>query len=252
MAPASGPTITARRADVARLRAEGLTVTEIADELGCSFPTVARDVRALGLPSFSRRSGWKRGAVVACPKCGRERYRAPSEIHKRFCRECYLEDVSHSPPPTDRTCRHCGQPLSFEHPKDAVGRGFYCGWDCYLADQELPPRVAVSCPFCGTVRERPPSHAHKRFCSSQCWARYRLALGMLRHLVDHWGWPGDQTRIAKLKMSRGPGRSRSYTDEQAAWVLRLAALDYGHDRIAETVGLHRDTVRRIRCPEKRS
>jgi DNA-binding XRE family transcriptional regulator len=45
---------------------------------------------------------------------------------------------------------------------------------------------------------------------------------------------------------------RSYTDEQVDEVLRLAAGGYGHDTIAEITGLHRDTVRRIRRPERRS
>jgi transposase len=48
-APASGPTITARRADVARLTRKGLKQREIALELGCGATTVARDQRALGI-----------------------------------------------------------------------------------------------------------------------------------------------------------------------------------------------------------
>lgn len=49
MVPASGPTITARRADVARLTAEGLDQRAIAAELGCGATTVVRDQRALGI-----------------------------------------------------------------------------------------------------------------------------------------------------------------------------------------------------------
>ena len=244
-AAGSGPTVAERRARVAALRAESWPITKIADELECSFPTIARDLKALGLPALERE---RRGAFVACPRCGAKHYRAPSEMHKRFCRECYLAEVSHAPPPTDRTCRQCGKLLSFKHPKDAVGRGYYCDDDCYRAS--LPARVRVTCPVCETVRERPPSHAHKRFCSTSCRARYHFRLGNLRHLVERWN--GDSRRLWKLKWAPKPGRPRNYTDEQAAWVLSLAAQGYGHERIVQTTGLSRDTVRRIRGREKRS
>src|SRR5262249_18513378 len=62
---------------------------------------------------------------------------------------------------------------------------------------------------------------------------------------------GKSSRVFKLKRTRSPGRGRRYNDEQAKWVLQLAAQGYGHDRIAETTGLHRATVRRIRASETR-
>jgi NUMOD3 motif-containing protein len=69
---------------------------------------------------------------------------------------------------------------------------------------------------------------------------------------DRQGGAGRSRRIWKLRWTRSPGRVRSYTDEQATWVLNLAAQGHGHARIAETTGLSRDTVRRIRGRQKRS
>jgi endogenous inhibitor of DNA gyrase (YacG/DUF329 family) len=196
MTPASGPTVAARRASVTRLRAHGQTITEIADELGCSFATVARDLKALGLPALER----KRGAFVACPRCGTEHYRAPSQMHNRFCRECYLEHISHPPPPTDRTCRRCGKLLAFKSPKDAVGRGYYCGRKCYLAD--VQHGGFVTCPECGTEKYRSPSHMHKRFCSGKCYARDQL-----RQRIELYS--GKTRRLCKLKWLPRPGRPRN-------------------------------------------
>ena len=83
---------------------------------------------------------------------------------------------------------------------------------------------------------------------------FRVGAPSARALADgaYHRWSGRSRRIWKLRWTRSPGRTRTYTDEQADWVLSLAAKGYGHARIAETVALHRDTVRRIRGREKRS
>jgi hypothetical protein len=220
MTPASGPTVAARRASVTRLRAHGQTITEIADELGCSFATVARDLKALGLPALERK---RRGAIRACEQCRKERYCAPSQLDWRFCEKCWREHLTrHPPPPTDRTCRHCDKVLTFEHPKDAVGRGYYCNRECY--DGDRPERVAITCPECHTVHLRPPSQAHKHLCP-ECGPKRE---NMLRRLAKAQLAQGRSTsmfgRYAHVfAAAKGKKVGRRLRQEQIQSVTRKAA-----------------------------
>ena len=111
--------------------------------------------------------------------------------------------------------------------------------------------IVKNCPECGRERYFHPSSTRSGLCRT-CRFRHELKQhkGPAAALVATL--PGWARRIAKLRRTRSPGRRRTYTSQQAAWVIALAEKGYGHDRIAQTVGLPRDTVRRIRDPHKRS
>jgi hypothetical protein len=204
--------------------------------------------------------------VCARPGC-EERFRPTAQAvehgHGRYCsKACNDEDHRAD----ERVCPTCGE--TFRPLASAVtrGKGRYCSIECRRTGE------LVACLECGaeTYRNRADVERGSRFCSWSCWMRHRwredsdelrlrLADAMrhrwhtglgLESLIERQG--GKARRVWKLRWTRSPGAPRSYTDEQAAWVLSLAARGYGHRRIAETVGLHRDTVRRIRCPEKRA
>jgi hypothetical protein len=192
---------------------EGRTIPEISDEIGRSWSVVGRHLKSRGM---SRPMG---------------------------------------PPPkyevVGRTCLRCGRPRVFKSPSDRGNREDGLCRECYEAGA-----VVNTCPVCGEQRHRSASHAHKLCCGYRHAAAWRWQKGRgigLKNFVEAAGlWNGAAVRRWKLRWTRSPGRKRSYTDEQAAWVRTLASQSYGHDRIAGIVGVSRDTVRRIRGRQKRA
>jgi hypothetical protein len=63
----------ARRPRVAEAHSRGLTIAQIAADLGCSVDVVARDLRALDLAPHDPRIGRARGTPVAPAQPGRRR-----------------------------------------------------------------------------------------------------------------------------------------------------------------------------------
>jgi hypothetical protein len=158
---------------------EGATIPEIAGELGRSWSVVGRCVKALGI---SRPMG-------PTPK--------------------------YPPAPTDRTCRHCGIPLTFSSPYYASGsRGQFCSRECFRA--QVKTGEPVTCPVCGKERYRPASHVQKLCCGYRCAARYRWqrAVGIVPFIKAHalpgrGHWPGATRRLWHLRAAPRPGRPRN-------------------------------------------
>jgi Helix-turn-helix domain of resolvase len=163
------------------------------------------------------------------------------------------------PDPGVRTCDRdeCENLFRPKPSTVANGRGRYCSYRCRdLAATHRPRQKGewITCPVCGGARWWYASDVARgrTFCSPSCWGRHRWKHGLIATWWLARPLSGSARRTWKLRWTRSPGRARSYTDKQAAWVLTLAAQGYGHARIAETTGLSRDTVRRIRGREKHS
>jgi transposase len=131
--------------------------------------------------------------------------------------------------------------------------------DAFLASLETCPYPDCVLPgvtpdgFCGrehamsvTIKALDPEMGRQR---AREWWRFPPAPQATK-LIARAG--GESRRLWKLRWTRSPGRPKSYTDEQADWVLALGAKGYSIDRTAQTVGVSRDTVRRIRGRQKRS
>ena len=155
--------------------------------------------------------------------------------------------------PEEKICERCGETFTrsdFPRQSDAgwIARKF-CSGDC-----RWPVRAQERhCEQCGELipRKVMSDNRNRQFCSRRCgqlnrWKRGAIAAQAVAQL------PGRARRVWKLRWTRSPGRGRSYNDEKAAWVRSLTKQGYTIGRTAEIVGLSRDTVRRIRNPEKRS
>jgi hypothetical protein len=119
-------------------------MAELARQFECNPTTIWKDIKALG--------------IEARPAGARRKY---------------------GPPPTDRTCAHCGGPVTFRYPSDAIDtqhqrKGVYCTRECQaegLRRHPKPEPRRCARPSCGNVfqpRGVDVARGGGVYCSSEC------------------------------------------------------------------------------------
>jgi DNA-binding XRE family transcriptional regulator len=204
---------TDRHALVRSLRADGWTMPEIADKLECSTTTIWRIVHELELET----------RMGPAPK--------------------------YPPPPSDRICAYCGDPVLFRAPYHASGtRGQFCSRECFR--EHVKTGAIVVCPMCGKGRYRSASHLRKKCCGYRCASRYRWQVsraGLRRFVASRrsgrgrWSGLSRQVWGGRLGGAKAPGvdarprgKPRGYTDAQVKTARIVLERDprIGRDRLA--------------------
>jgi hypothetical protein len=218
-------TVDERRGRVQDLYAgAGMTIPEVARELGFAVSTIGRDVKALGI---SRPMG-------PAPK--------------------------YPPPPTDLVCEGCGGPIRFSSPSAVKRhRGRFCSQKCFLAWAKTGE--LARCLQCGTERYWPRCRlergAQAPFCSQSCWNQWRWQHRgeTMRNFITSgvWGGRGRSVWLGRhggRAKGGGDGRPLGYSADQVEKVRQLRAKTLSLRVIARLTGLSKDQVARIVAAEE--
>ena len=122
---------------------------------------------------------------VVCEECGVRESVYPSRAETyRYCSTACKSEAWREGPTL--TCPHCGE--DFHVPPSTAHRRVYCSTQCRadgLGERffemdwtrtESRPRVTISCEWCETEFDVPPSLAGRRFCSRDCHDEYQTTL----------------------------------------------------------------------------
>ena len=234
----------ARQTEVARLYESGLTSYEVADQLGFSQATVAKDIKKLGI--------------------SRPTYRAPRK-HEQ---------------PAERKCRRPDCHIFFTPSASAVamGHGEYCSRPCAASDKARPRKAGSTrtCVRRGCERRFWVWDAHARrggkkfggYCSSECAGRDKWianegagAEGLLRSLESRGLWSGRATQrwrgrqhgykgaAAGIEAGRARGGRRpELSSEEHELVIRFKSRGLSHRDVAREIwgdNVRKDAVARV-------
>jgi hypothetical protein len=173
----------------------------------------------------------RNGKHMECPVCGRSRYRSASLLHGKRYR------------------------LSNGEYKMAPGR--YCSSECFhLASRKGPAPQPRDCLACSrTFTPRFPAFAGAKFCSRECWGRYRWRHGTIsvELLSGSRRGRGRQRWLGRWNATKAPGPGASargrprvqVTAEQRAEIETLAAVGWGRRAIAGRLLVSERAVRHV-------
>lgn len=90
-------------------------------------------------------------------------------------------------PVVERVCQNCGKTFRIQQYRVKNGRGKHCSVHCQ--HKSTQDRVSKMCNRCGKKFIIPKSRKHRKFCSSECYHRYRTESVMLEVPCDICGQP---------------------------------------------------------------